>query len=56
MKSLQQILKANGQNPNQAFQSGKLEFDKKTGCFVYNPPELNNFRRSNKSYKKQSAA
>jgi hypothetical protein len=36
MKSLQQILKANGQNPKQAYQSGKFKFDKTAGCLVYN--------------------
>ncbi len=37
MKSLQEILKANGQNPNQAYQTGKFEFDRKAGCLVYSP-------------------
>jgi len=54
MKSLQQIIKANGQNPNQAFQAGKLTFDKKVGCLVYNPPGINNFIKENKSAKKES--
>ena len=34
MKSLQETLKANGQDPIQAIQKGKLEFDKKAGCMV----------------------
>lgn len=45
MKSLQEILKANGQNPNQAYQIGKLEFDKTAGCLVYSPPGVNNSER-----------
>jgi hypothetical protein len=40
MKSLQQILKANGQVPNQVYQKGELTFDKKAGCLVYNPPGI----------------
>ena len=45
MKSLQQILKANGQNSNQAYQSGKLKFSKTAGCLVYNPPSINNSQK-----------
>jgi len=45
MKSLQEILKANGQNPNQSYQIGKLEFDKTAGCLVYSPPGVNNSKR-----------
>ncbi len=44
MQNPQQILKSNGQNPNQAFQSGKLKFDKTASCLVYNPPGVNNFK------------
>lgn len=47
MKSLQQILKANEQNSNQAYQSGKLKFSKTAGCLVYNPPGVNNFKKEN---------
>ncbi len=47
MKSLQQILKANGQNPNRAYQIGKLEFYKTAGCLVYRPPGVNNSGRKN---------
>mgnify|MGYP003965210905 CR=1 FL=1 len=45
MKSLQQILKANSQSLSQAYQSGKLKFDKTAGCLVYIPSEVNNFRK-----------
>ena len=45
MKSLQEILKANGQNPSQAYQTGKLEFDKTAGGLVYRPPGVNNSER-----------
>ena len=45
MKSLQQILKNNGQDPNQANQTGKLEFNKTAGCLVYQPPGINNSER-----------
>jgi len=45
MKSLQQILKANGQSPNLSYQTGKLEFDKTAGCLVYKPPVVNNSGR-----------
>lgn len=45
MKSLQQILKANGQNPNLSYRTGKLEFDKTSGCLVYSPPGVNNSER-----------
>ncbi len=41
MKSLQEILKANGQNPKQIFQKGKFEYNKRAGCMVYNPPGCN---------------
>lgn len=40
MKSLQQILKANGQSPNQAYQTGKFKLDKTAGCLIYSPPEV----------------
>lgn len=42
MKSLQEILKTNGQNPNLAHQTGKLEFCKKYCCLIYCPPGVNN--------------
>jgi len=45
MKSLQQILKANGQNPNLSYRTGKLEFDKTANCLVYKPPGVNNSER-----------
>jgi len=54
MKSLQQILKANGQSPSQAYQPGKFKFDKTAGCLVYIPSGVNNFRKEEKSAKKES--
>ncbi|MBT6690383.1 hypothetical protein HN903_02730 [archaeon] len=54
MKSLQQILKANSQSLSQAYQSGKLKFDKTAGCLVYIPSEVNNFRKEEKIAKKES--
>jgi hypothetical protein len=39
MKSLQQIFKTNGQDPNKAYQAGQFKFDKTAGCQVYNPPK-----------------
>ena len=54
MKSLQQILKANGQNPNQAYQTGKFKFDKTAGCLVYDPSGVNNFKKEEKRTRKES--
>ena len=54
MKSLQQILKANGQSPSQAYRTGKLEFDKTAGCLVYSPSKVNNFRKEKKRSRKES--
>jgi hypothetical protein len=47
MKSLQQILKSNGQNLNNAYQTGKLEFDMSIGCLVYRPSRVNEAKRKN---------
>lgn len=47
MKSLQQNLKDNGQDPNLAYQAGKLEFNKKAGCLVYCPPRVDNSKGRN---------
>ena len=52
MKSLQQILKANGQNPRQAYQTGQFKFDKTAGCLVYNPSKVNNFKKEVSGSKK----
>lgn len=47
MTSIEQILKDNGQNPNQANQTGTFEFSKKAGCLVYQPLGINSPRRCN---------
>lgn len=48
MKSLQEILKANGQNPNLANQTGKFEFCERAGGLVYIPPGFNNSENQKK--------
>ena len=45
MHCLEIILKRNNENPNQAYQIGKLEFDKTAGCLVYKPHGVNNSER-----------
>ena len=40
MRSLQEILKDNGQDPNLAYQTGEFVFDPKAGCLVYQPPGI----------------
>ncbi len=52
MKSLQEILKENGQNPNLANQTGKLGFCKKARGLVYSPPAFNNSEKQ-KGFKRK---
>lgn len=40
MKSLEEIYYANGQNPELAYKSGKLEYDDRYGCMVWIPAEF----------------
>jgi len=54
MKSLQQILKVNGQSLKQVYQTGKFNFNKTAGCLVHNSPGVNNYRKDNKNTKKES--
>ncbi|MFH2059394.1 MAG: hypothetical protein ABIJ59_10900 [Pseudomonadota bacterium] len=53
MHSLETIRKMNGQNPNQARQTGKFRFDKTAGCLVYDPSGVNGFEKE-KSVSKES--
>lgn len=40
MFSLQAIYKYNDQDPKLALSTGKLRYNQKVGCWLYNPPQF----------------